>query len=82
MYEEIKEQVVVAAVFQNGHALPHSFSWRGRKYKVEHINLEHSERRGDDLLFCFSITAGGNSYELSFNSHLLVWILEKVWSST
>lgn len=81
MYEEIREQVAVVAIFKNGRVLPYSFSWRGRKYKVEQINLEHSERRGDDLLFCFSITASGNSYELSLDSRHLVWTLEKIWSS-
>ncbi len=82
MYEEINEQVAVVAIFRNGHAFPHSFSWHGRKLLVDKVNLEHQERHGDDLLFCFAVTAGGNSYELSFNSHLLVWTLEKVWSST
>ncbi|MBI4099605.1 hypothetical protein HY440_01215 [Candidatus Microgenomates bacterium] len=79
MYEEIKEPIIVLVLFKNGHALPHSFSWQGRKYQVDNINLEHQEQQGKDLLFCFSVTAGGNSYELSFNSHLLTWTLEKIW---
>lgn len=80
MYEEINEPVVVVATFKNGHAFPRSFSWKGRKYPVDAINLEHQEKRGEDLIFCFALTAGGNSYELSFNSHLLVWTLERVWT--
>ncbi len=79
VYEDIAEQIAVVAVFKNGHALPHSFDWRGRRYRVEAVNLEHQEKRGDDLIFCFALTAGGNSYELSFNSHLLTWTLEKIW---
>lgn len=80
MFEDINEQVVVVAVFQNGKALPHSFSWRGRRYKIDQVNLEHREKRGDDSLFCFSVSASGNSYELSFDSQNLVWTLEKSWT--
>lgn len=79
MYEDINEQIGVAADFQNGHALPRSFFWRGRKYQVDGVNLEHQEGKGRETLFCFSITACGNNYELSFNSHQLVWKLEKIW---
>lgn len=79
MYEEIKEQVVAIVVFKNGHALPYSFSWRGRKYQVDNINLEHLEQRGNTLLFCFSVTADGNTYELSFDNQNLIWTLEKIW---
>lgn len=79
MYEDIGEPINALVFFKNGRALPHSFSWRGRKYRVDNINLEHQEQRGKDLVFCFAVTAGGNSYELSFDSHLLIWTLEKVW---
>ncbi|MCL4390018.1 MAG: DUF6504 family protein [Patescibacteria group bacterium] len=80
MYEEIKEFVEVAAVFVGGKAVPKAFFWRGRKYIVEKINLEHQERQGSDPLFYFSVTAAGNSYELSFDSHNLVWKLERIWT--
>lgn len=79
MYEDIKEQIAVAAVFKNGHALPHSFVWKNRKYLVDQINLEHTEKRGDNILFCFSLTSSGNFYELSFDNINLVWKLEKIW---
>lgn len=82
VYEDIVEQIVVVAVFKNGHALPRSFTWHNREYRVEQVNLVHEEKHGGDLIFCFALTADGNSYELSFNSHRLVWTLEKVWSST
>ena len=79
MYEEIKEQIVVVAIFKNGHALPYSFKWQNRTYKVDQVNLEHQERHGNDLIFCFSVTALDNMYELSFGSHHLIWNLEKIW---
>lgn len=79
MYEEIKEQVAIVAVFKNGRILPHSFSWRGRKYLVDNINLAHQEQRGKTTLFCFSVTAGENTYELSFDNQHLIWTLERVW---
>lgn len=79
MYEDIKEQIVVAAVFRNGHALPRSFLWKGRKYPVERVNLEHTERRGENMIFCFSVSAAGNFYELSFDNISLIWKLERIW---
>ncbi len=79
MYEEIKEQIVVAAVFRNGHALPRSFLWKGRKYLVDQINLEHEEKRGNNIIFCYSLTSSGNFYELSFDNINLTWKLERVW---
>ena len=81
MYEEINELVAVVAIFKDGRTLPYCFRWRGRKYVVESTNLEHQERRGLDLLFCFSVSAGGNTYELSFDSRHLVWTLEKIMLS-
>lgn len=79
MYEEIKEQIMVVAIFKNGHTLPRMFCWHNRNYQVEQVNLIHEERRGNDLIFCFSVTASGNTYELSFDSQHLVWMLEKTW---
>lgn len=80
MYEEVDEQIAVAAVFKNGRCLPYSFDWQGRRYKVDQVNLEHQEKRGDDLVFCFSVTAGGNSYELSFDSRHITWSLDRIWA--
>lgn len=81
MYEEIKEKIAVVVIFKNGSASPHSFSWRERKYSIDDINLRHQEQQGKITIFCFSVTAGGNTYELSFNNQNLVWRLEKIWSS-
>lgn len=79
MYEEINERVSVVAIFKNGQAVPHSFRWRGRKYLVEKVNLVHEEKRGKEILFCFSVSSGGNSYELIFDNLHLTWTLEKIW---
>lgn len=81
MYEEIGEFIEVVAVFRNGKAFPYSFKWKERKYVVEQINLEHQERQGRSTLFCYSVSAAGNSYELSFDNENLVWKLEKVWEA-
>ncbi len=79
MYEEIKEPITVTALFQNGHAHPQTFVWKDRDYVVSAVNLEHQEKRGDNILFCFSVSAGGNMYELSFDNINLIWKLEKIW---
>lgn len=80
MYEEIGEPIEVVAIFSGGKGRPYSFEWRGRKYKVETISLEHQEREGKDKVFCYAVTAANNQYELSFNSNQLTWELERVWT--
>lgn len=80
MYEEINEFIEVVAIFRNGKAFPHAFKWKDRKYAVEQINLEHQERRGASMLFCYSVSASGNSYELSFDNINLTWTLERIWT--
>lgn len=79
MYEEIGEFIEVVVVFRNGKAFPHSFKWKDRKYLVKQINLEHQEARGNSRMFCFSVSAYGNSYELSFDNINLIWKLERIW---
>ena len=79
MYEDVKEQIVVGAVFKNGHAIPRTFVWKERKYTVDQITLEHTEKRGNNILFCYSLTSAGNFYELSFDNINLIWQLERVW---
>ena len=79
MQQEINESIAVVAIFKNGKLVPHSFSWQGRKYRIDKISLEHQEKRGTATLFCFSVSASGNTYELSFNNQTLVWKLEKIW---
>ncbi len=80
MYEDINERVEAAVLFKNGQAIPHSFLWRGRKYKVDSINLEHREKRGNDTLLCFSVVSGATTYELLFDNHNLTWTLGKTWA--
>lgn len=79
MYETIGEKIEVAAIFRNGKAFPKAFKWKGRKYEVEQINLAHEEKNGTSIIFCFSVTSGGNFYELSFDNINLIWKLEKTW---
>ena len=79
MYEEIGEFIEVVAIFRKGRAFPHSFKWKDRKYVVEQVNLEHQEKRGNSTLFCYSVSASGNSYELSFDNVNLTWNLVRVW---
>ena len=80
MYENIGEFIEVVAIFRNGRAFPHLFKWKKRKYLVEHINLEHQEKRGDATIFCYSVSASGNFYELSFDNINLTWKLDRIWT--
>ncbi len=77
--ETIDEFVKVAAVFKTGEDIrPAWFVWGNRKYVVKEVNYFWVERSGRDKLFCFSVTDGANTYELSFNADRAVWKLQKV----
>ena len=80
MYEEVGEAVETVVIFRDGHALPRSFRWRGREYKIDRVCLEHREIRGESVLFCFSVICAGGSYELLFDSHSLAWRMERIWT--
>ena len=89
MIMEISETVKVGAVFsaEGGSAsggkgirkiFPKWFVWEGRKYSIKEINYTWKDLLGTEDLYCFSVTDGANSYELSFNSKRVVWVLNKV----
>lgn len=80
MYEEIGELIEAIVIFKNGKLLPQSFIWKERKYLVEQVNLEHQKKQGTSTLFCYSVSAQGNSYELSFDNVNLIWKLERLWT--
>lgn len=78
MIMEIAETVKVGAVFKGDKVLPKWFVWEGRKYNIKEVNYTWKDLQGAEDLYCFSVTDGANSYELTFNSKRVVWTLNKV----
>lgn len=57
---------------------PYVFFWKGRRIKVEAINLVHTTKNGDSTAYHFSVSSGGNFYKLAFDLNSLKWFLEAV----
>jgi len=75
---EILEPVNVWVLFRNNIIQPYYFFWKGRKIKVEKINLVHTSKDGNNTFYHFSISSGGNFYRLKFDIQKLKWFLEAV----
>ncbi len=75
---EIGEPVDVWVLFQKSKFQPSVFFWHGRQIKVEKINLVHTSKEGSNVFYHFSISSGGNFYQLKFDTNKLNWILEEV----
>ena len=77
--EEISEAVEVIAVFGSGKVSPHRFRWRGKVYRVKHVNGNWSVDEGSVRLFHFAVQCEGpDVYDLSYNSRTHDWKIEKI----
>ncbi|OGE37389.1 hypothetical protein A3F00_02850 [Candidatus Daviesbacteria bacterium RIFCSPHIGHO2_12_FULL_37_11] len=75
---ELTEPINVWVFFKGGTLQPHTFFWKQRQIKVEKINLVHTTKNGQNLIFHFSVSSGGNFYKLAFDLESLKWFLEAV----
>lgn len=75
---ELSEPINVWVFFQKNQILPYVFFWKGRRIKIEAINLVHTTRVGMSNAYHFSVTAEGNFYRLGFDLASLKWFLEAV----
>jgi hypothetical protein len=75
---DINEPVNVWVYFKRGSVEPFIFFWRGRKLKVDNINLVHTSKDGANIYHHFSISSQGNYYRLRFEIPKLKWLLEQV----
>ncbi len=78
MYQEIKEPIDVVVAYRQGKAEPMLFKWNGRQYKVERVNLVHSERRGREKVYIFSVSDRANAFRLKFYTETLKWELQEM----
>jgi hypothetical protein len=78
---ELQESINVWVFFKGAKIQPFIFFWKGRKIKIESINMVHTSKDGDKLFYHFSVSAGGNFYKLRFELNSLKWCLEEVEES-
>lgn len=59
---ELLDQTTVT--FFKGKIVPVGFTWYGREYVIDHINLNFNRRDGDRKYLCFAVDTSGMSVEL------------------
>lgn len=80
MYQQISERIEVLAVFKNGTIFPYIFSWKGKKRKIDKVNLSYQERDGVSINYYFAIESAGLVAKLKYNDKSLLWELEEIWT--
>jgi hypothetical protein len=76
MYEKISEPIEVLAAFRKDRTEPMVFKWGNRHYQVKRVNLVHTERKGREKMYIFSVSDDANAYRLTFSSETMEWRLE------
>ncbi len=74
----IHEQVNVWVYFKKNLVSPFVFFWKGRRIKIDSVNLVHSSKDGSSTFYHYSVSSGGNFYRLKFDTKDLKWFLEEV----
>ncbi|MCR4278796.1 MAG: hypothetical protein NUV81_02745 [bacterium] len=78
MYEKISEPIEVMVAFRGSRPEPIVFKWNRKIYRVSKVNLMHTERRGREKFYIFSVSDETNAYRLSFSGESLKWNLEEM----
>ena len=76
--QEISEPIRVLAVFSGGSIRPIRFHWTGRTFRIDAVNGQWVDRRGDGYRLHFSVQAGGDTYFIHFSSTDVQWWLDQV----
>lgn len=72
---EINEPVNVWVLFKGNSIEPWCFFWKKRQIKVDKINLVHTTKQGNSIKYHFSVSSGGNFYELAMQLPGCAWHL-------
>ena len=76
--ENVDEPVTVGAVFRGRDVLPRWFTRGPVRHDIKSINMTWRSRDGEAPLRHYSVSAGGNTYQLRLNQKTMEWRLEKV----
>lgn len=75
---ELSEPVNVWVFFKSETIRPYLMIWRGRKIRIDCVNLVHVSKNQGVLFYHFSVSAQGNFYKLGFDAGKMRWLLEAV----
>jgi hypothetical protein len=71
------ERISVVASFGLPYKIrPVRFRWAGRVKDVREITYQWTTKEGLAMLYHFAVTDGSSAYEMSFNSHTLIWQMQ------
>jgi hypothetical protein len=80
--QHIGESISVVASFGLPYRMrPVRFRWSGRLFEVKDVTYRWITKEGRSTVYHFSVSDGGNLFELSFDSASLLWRLEGVTES-
>jgi hypothetical protein len=80
MLEQVNEKIDVLVAFRKkGEVLPLSFDWDNRKYCVNKVNLVHSEKKGSNKWYHFSVSSNESYFKLGFDTGNHAWVLEEAY---
>ncbi len=75
---ELSESIDVWVLFSKTKIQPSVFFWKGRRIKIDKINLVHTSKNGANLFYHFSVSGNGNFYRLTLDVKKMRWILEAI----
>jgi len=78
MYQTISEPISVIMAFKEDRAEPVIFKWNNRYYRITSVNLVHTERKGRNKMYIYSVTDKANAFRLRFYTVTLKWELEEM----
>ena len=78
---DVNEPINVWVYFKGITVQPFAFFWKGRRIKIETINLAYSSKQDGTTLHHFAVSSGGNYYKLRFDLRRLKWFLDEVEES-
>ncbi len=73
-----EKSIEVGVIFKNGKLYPRWFIWQSRKYIIKEVTYEWKDKKGDEILHCFSVSDGANLYHIHFNHKWVHWRLKKI----
>jgi len=75
---ELNARIDVLAWFKHAKIYPRLIVWNNKAYKVKSVTYYWQERRGQEVLNCFTVDTGATLYQISFNNTSLVWRIDKI----
>ena len=80
MIRKVGQPIDTLVVYRRNQPHPelHAFRWEGRRYEVSQTNFVHTEREGETICLCYSVTSAGDHFHVRLNTRASRWTLEEM----